>query len=323
MASKTKKSKNNNTKKSKPAATTVVKDNSIDNNTVADNTVSNTVVDVVNIEDELTKYGYHVIKTILVKKESCQKTLIKANNKLGQYVYIIIDDISVVSTTHHVTMNDTTTTIIPYSVISASMTLAGMDVCGIIFECQESGLCLLENVLSDDNLTVVESNYLIDQNTKPDHCYINYPIVKLSEIRVNNDLVLEGTTIVTNRLRTDTYDAYYQNLINVQHAITHFNGSYQRLFDLFKIEAIKLKDTLKMLESWHMHYINHPPQNDIDIQKSNSILKQILIRNEYVERLLCTMMRISEYESQMNQLTEQVNEYHDTFNKLFTKLDFV
>ena len=284
------------------------------------------------LEAQLMKYGYIGMSTVLMKDEdgNVKNKYVKAINKMGQKVYIHIDDLHDKNFDCDLTLVETKQgSILPYGVKTGAMKLAGLDVSGVAFECQDNNMCMLENVMNDndENMSIVESNFtFLEERTigtvvENYGCFLNYPVVKWSEIKVNNALVLEGTNIVTRKLRNHAFKAYNEDLMCLQESINCMQKSFADLVTLFEQDAIKLTETLSTLEKWNMHYQNNPPCEPCDIQKSNLIVHNMRIRNDYIGYLICAMKKVASSKDEIDKLTANMNEFRDFFDEQFASLD--
>src|SRR5438445_4884722 len=217
--------------------------NVVNTNVVNTNVVNTNVPLTINtinpvIENELMSYEYICLNSITIQNDKKIQIdhYIKALNKLGQKVYILIDvkydnqldaDLTLIETKRG--------NILPYSLKSGAALLFGMDVTGVAFECDKNGLCVLTHSIDDqdDNLNVIESNFTFLDAYQQNHvvienygCHLSYPVVKLSEIRVNNQLVVEGTDIVTKKLRINAYNEYMNDLNFLGNSIIELDLSF-------------------------------------------------------------------------------------------------
>ena len=282
------------------------------------------------IEEELLSFGYIPLSNINIQNErgEISNQYVKAVNKMGQKVYILLDD-SIQNIDSDLTLIETKNgNILPYSLKNGALKMAAMDTSGVVFECDQGGLCVLSNIMDDENLTSTESNFTFVEEKNPSAtvienygCHMSYPVVKLSEIRVNNHLVMDGSNMVTRKLRNSSYTAYLQDMKNVQDSILDLEDQNNALVHLLEVNAAKLNETLSTLEQWNQHYIDNPPTTDCDIKKHNLIIHNLRIRNDYIAYLICGMKRVAEYKPQIDKLTTNIKEFNEFFNNQFENLD--
>ena len=330
-----------NSPKKKPSLKTIDKVLKITPDTEKVNipTLNDDQVDIIDnevddeIETELLSYGYIPLSNINIQNDHGEiiNQYIKALNQMGQKVYILLDDDNIQNLDSDLTLVETKNgNIIPFSLKSGSLKMAGMDTAGIAFECDQNGLCVLNNVMNeeDENLTSVESNFtFVEERTNSAAvvenygCHMSYPVVKLSEIRVNNTLVMDGANMVTRKLRNSSYNAYLQDMIHVQSSILELDVQNNALLELLQVNAAKLNESLATLESWNKYYLENPPQTDCDVKKHNLIIHNMRIRNDYIAYLICGMKRVAEYKPQIDKLTNGIQEFNEFFNNQFDNLD--
>ncbi len=285
-----------------------------------------------DIEEELLSYGYIPLSNINIQNDEGEisNQYVKALNQMGQKVYILLDLDNIQNLDSDLTLVETKNgNIIPFSLKSGSLKMAGMDTSALMFEC-EDGLCVLSNVMNeeDENLMSTESNFTFVKERNDSAavvenygCYMSYPVVKLSEIRVNNQLVMEGANMVTRKLRNSSYNAYLQDMIHVQNSILELDVQNNALLALLQVNATKLNESLATLESWNKYYLENPPVTDCDIKKHNLIIHNMRIRNDYIAYLICGMKRVAEYKPQIDKLTNGLTEFNEFFNNQFNNLD--
>lgn len=285
-----------------------------------------------NLEAELFAYGYIPKNKIVIKNTEGEYTsvYVKAVNRMGQIVYILLDtDNNPNNIGSDLTLIESKTgNILPYSLKLGAIKMAGMNVSGVAFECDKNGLCVLSNRITDNNIQAVEYNFTFVEEKTPAAtvvenygCNMSYPVVKLSEIKANNNLVTEGSNIVTRKLRNASYNAYEQDLCSLKESIITLNQKFDTFTQIYQSYKHKLSDTLTLLEQWNAHYICHPPQNECDKKKAELIFQNITTRNNYINYLICGMKRVAENKNQVDKISENVDEFNNLFIEIFSNLD--
>lgn len=284
------------------------------------------------IEKELLMYGYIPLNTIVIQDANNNKitsTYIKALNKLGQKVYILVDGIYNYNLTSDLSMVETKNgSMLPYSLKTGAMKMAGMDT-GVAFECDKKGLCVLNNTIgeNDDNISVVESNFTFlepkDTGTVVENfgCHLSYPVVNLSEIKINDALVLQGTSCVTHKLRNAAYHTYMQELDCFQESINKLQESYTYFHNLVGVNAGKLNENLEMLEGYNAYYMQNNPCNDVDMKKYKLIKHNLRLINDNITYLLCGMKNIADNKDTINGLTSNVCDFSLFFEEQLEQLE--
>jgi hypothetical protein len=277
------------------------------------------------IEKELFKYQYVPLSTIVTKDN--KHTYIKALNKIGQKVYILIEETQQNLDADLTLIETKTANILPYSLKAGAIKMAGMDVSGVAFECDKKGLCVLKSVMNDcdENVKIIESNFtflepkvqnaMIVENFG---CYLSYPLVTLSEIRINNDLVVASTNMVTKKLRNASYSAYYKDLDNLQTNIKNLEVNFCQLKKVIEANALALNEKLSTLETWHKYYVDNPPKTECDQEKFNLIKHNMRLKNDYISYLLCGMKKITENAAEVDKLNSNICDFTQFFDQQLT-----
>ena len=290
------------------------------------------IIEDQELENELISYQYIPLSTIIIKNDNGMflHKYIKAVNRMGQKVYILIDGDTKKNINPDLTLIDNKEgNVLPYSLKSGVMKMAGMDTSGVAIECDQNGLCMLTNDINeeDDNLSIIESNFTFKEQPSTGSvvenygCHMSYPVVKLSEIKVNNDIVVEGTNNVTRKLRNSSYTTYLEEMKNVICSVQALEESQNTLLNLFENNALTLNDSLDQLEEWNDYYTTNKPTAECDIKKQNLIIHNMRIRNDYISYLICGMKRIADTQKQIDKLNNNVNEYIEFFQDQFKDLD--
>lgn len=284
------------------------------------------------IENELMTYGYVALNSISIQNDKKIEVdrYIKALNKMGQKVYILID------TPHqHIVDADITLieskkgNMIPLSLKLGVSQIGSLDVSAMAIECDKNGLCILKHVIDndDDNLSLIESHFTFN-NMSTDlvaienyGCHLTFPIVKLSEIRANNQLVVEGTDIVTKKLRINMYQDTMQELSQMPEMIKELELSYMDFKNVIDANFIKIKDNLVQLEKYNQYYVENPPSDDVAIQKQSLIKHNMRLRNDYHVLLLCGMKRVAENKQNIENIIDQLHDLTEIYDKQLCSLN--
>lgn len=303
-------------------------------NTYAEPTIpiEEEMIEDVELEQELMKYHYIPLNTIIIRDDDGEflNKYVKAVNQMGQKVYIMID----VDTKRNV-MSDLTLVntkmgnVLPYSLKAGAMKMAGMDASGIAIESDQNGLCMLESVMDEDNdnISIIESNFTFKEEQTTNSvvenygCHMSYPVVKLSEIRVNNNLVVDGANTVTRKLRNASYNTYIEDVKSTIEAIKELEESYVSFLGMLENNAVELTQSLTDLETWNKYYLEHPPTQECDVKKHNLILHNMRIRNDYIGYVICGLKKAGDHRYPIEKLNNNIKEYTDFFTEEFKDLN--
>jgi len=255
--------------------------------------ISVNVIDNNDLENELKEFGYHIINKIATPK----LFFIKATNKKGQKVYIYIDTLEIPKN-HDVMLIDDNNNLLSYSTKHGAYNCSGTDVSGIVFEYGTNSICTI--MRAENDLKFAERNYLFNHNSQShnltfDGCVITYPVIKLSEIRVNPGLVLCNTDLVTRRLR-NTEDSYErQELANTDCALDQLNEALCVFKQTCNNSTHKLMTNIQ-----HLRECPEPSYNDLvksndDIIKLICVMKKVASKKKDIERLTYEIEELTQY----------------------------
>lgn len=278
-----------------------------------------------SIDRELLNNSYIPTNKIVVQTDNGEKRTqyIKAINKNGQNVFIFIDingyttskpnDLTLVKTSIH---NN-----IPHSLKTGATNCIGNDVTGIAFECNDY-VC----VITRDGLDFKEENYCYMQYEDENMLggvVVCYPVVKMSEIKTNPDLILTNTDKTTRRLRNASYTAELQDLELTSQAIIKLNNSFVT-FDKIKEESLnKLTGSLNQLEKWNGMYLTKPPVTDDTKDKYKRLQYNLAKRNEGIDNLLKCMRKVSELRFDIEEIAKDIEDISEFCVTEFQNMDQV
>lgn len=245
-----------------------------------------------SINDELYDLGYIVIHKIGTKNSQ----FLKAINKKGQKVYIHIDTNDYYSA-NDIMMIENDSNLLSFSIKNGAYSCASMEVSGIVFEYGSNSICII--MRGDNDLKFKETNYILDIDSQAhnfDGCAITYPIIKLSELRVNPDVVLCNTDIVTRRLR-NTEDSYErQELINTHCSLEKLNESLENFKDTCNNSTHRLISQIT-----HLKEIEN--QNCVG-EHRNEMIKA----NDDIIKLICVMKKVANKRKEIEKITREIDE---------------
>ena len=271
-----------------------------------------------SLENELLNAGYAPLSKIVVRTESGEKRTqyIKAINKNGQKVFILIDvnGYTTARASDLTLMEAQGASIIPYSIKTGAYECANKDVCGVAFECGADAVCVLSR--GSDDLNPKEANFVFVEQQAPsaasietkDGTIMSYPVIRLSEIRVNPELILSNTDEVTKRLRNAAYSSLIQELAEEERSILNLNAAFGRFKQINQGIAIKLNETLSLLNEYNKSYIANPPRTDEYKDRYRELQFNLAHRNEGIETLLRLMKKVADKRPEIDVITNNINE---------------
>jgi len=284
-----------------------------------------------SLENELLNGGYAPLSKIVVRAENGENRTqyIKAVNKKGQKVFILVDvnGYTTARSTDLTLIEANKASIVPYSVKTGAYNCASKDVCGVAFECGSDAVCVLSR--NSQDLTPKEANFVfIEQPSTAvggidkEGSIMAYPVIRLSEIRANPNLVLTNTDIVTRRLRNSSYINELGNLSGIQASIQSLNSTFARFNEVRENVAGKLNTTLTQLERYNDVYMMNPPQTDEAKDKYRKLQYNLANRNDGIADLLRVMKRVVDMRAAINAIVEELHNITEYTVKEFANVEF-
>lgn len=289
------------------------------------------IISNASIENELLNAGYAPLSKIVIRADNGDKRTqyIKAINKKGQKVFILLDvnGYTTARSTDLTLIEAHNASIVPYSLKTGAYECAGKDVCGVAFECGSDAVCVLARGTQD--LTPKEANFVFVEQRAPaaatietEGSIMSYPVIRLSEIRANPDLVLANTDIVTRRLRNNAYASELQELASAQQSINRLNAAFVRFENIRQDAAMKLNETLTQLEQWNNVYMSNPPTTDEGKDRYRKLQFNLAQRNEGIANLLRSMKKVADRRIEIDSITREINDITDFAEKEYANVQF-
>jgi hypothetical protein len=283
--------------------------------------------DIINnssIDRELLNNSYIPTNKIVIQTDNGEKRTqyIKSINKNGQKVFISIDmNGYTTSKPTDLTLVQTSNNNIPHSLKTGATNCVGTDVSGVAFECNDY-VC----VITRNGLDFKEENYCYVQDQQENimsGVVTCYPVVKLSEIKANPDMILTNTDKTTRRLRNASYTSELQDLELTSQAIIKLNNAFVT-FDKIKEESLnKLTGSLNQLEKWNGMYVTKPPATDDTKDKYKRLQYNLAKRNEGIDNLLKCMRKVSELRFDIEEIAKDIEDISEFCVTEFQNMDQV
>lgn len=281
-----------------------------------------------NLDKDLTNNGYTTLSKIIVKGENDERKTqyVKAINKKGQTVYVLIDTYGYTSSKNDdlTLMEVNNATVVPYSLKTGAFSCAGKEVSGIAFECGSDSICVLSHNIHD--LTPIESNFVFVQQ-KPEvqklsNTIMPYPIIKLSEIKVNPNLLLKNTDVVTRRLRNSSYNIELNAFNNLQQSLQKLNNVLLEFNKITQNAAAGLSRTLSQLDEWNEIYLSNPPVTDDAKDKYKRLQYNLSHRNQGISDLLRIMNKVNNKSKDIELISKEIDDLTALCKKEFSNVDY-
>ena len=295
-----------------PGIIKIEKDILLENNNVIYNKkiINNNMID-----DELNRFEYVLINKIIKKGENVIK-YITAINKNGQKVLVDIDD-------KNTDKKSKTNNNIPENIKINSMNCINNIVCGVAFDCENNEM----SVLNKDNTELKPKEYTFeckkiynsDKNYQED--IIVYPIVKMSEIRVNSKDLLINIDIATSRLQNMTYNNQVENLGMTHMELNKLNNNFNN-FNLIREDIThKLKNTLKKLKEINLQYKNDQVLIESNKDSYKQLQKNLQLRENNMMKLSNYIKIISNNKNKLEEINKNIEGIIENCNKEFENID--
>lgn len=255
---------------------------------------------LIDINNELLELGYSVICKVVTEKLQ----FLKAVNKKGQKVYIYVDISEYFSITEYdIMIIENNINSLSYSIKNGAYNCVGTDVSGIAFEYGTNSICTI--MRGDNDLKFNEMNYVFNSQAHSiafEGCVITYPIVKLSELKVNPDIILSNTDIVTRRLRNaeDSYER--QELIQTDCALEQLNEA------LCNFKQTCNNSTHKLICS--IQHLKNIQEERCDEDLRDELTKS----NDNIIKLICVMKKVASKRKEMEKITREIEELTNYLN---------
>lgn len=281
------------------------------------------------VENELITLGYTPVSWIGVSDRNNMQYL-KAVNRRGQTVFILIDNEPGLIRTSDLTLIESKTgSSIPttYRNVASQCT---KDVCGVAFECGNDALCTL--VQTENALEPEETNFvLVEQSPSSASATIestegqmSYPVVRLSEIRANPALVLENTDRAMRRLRNASYVAQLQELGYLQQSIITLNKKVTQFNVMRERVAKELNQSLTELEGIARAY-DRPCDNPSEYEEReySALQAQLLQRNQWIGSLINRMKMVADKRMELDRISDQIHSITLASNQDFANVPII
>lgn len=249
------------------------------------------------IENELRELEYSVVSKVVTEKLQ----FLKAINNKGQKVYIYIDIIENKHTSDYdIMMIENNTNLLSHSIKNGAYNCVGTDVSGVVFEYGTNSICTI--MRGDNDLKLNETNYVFNHETQSHNfegCVRTYPIIKLSELRVNPDIILCNTDIVTRRFRNAEDSHERQELLRTDNALEQLNEA------LFNFKETCNNSTHKLVSN--IEYLKGIQEQRYD----NELLNELIKSNDNIVKLICVMKKVASKRKEMEKITYEIKELTD------------
>jgi hypothetical protein len=265
------------------------------------------------VENELIEAGYVPVDRVVIKnRDRVECHYIKVITSRGHIAYVNVSD-NVTTTTscedRVFSSMVTNAEIVPYSIKKGALECAGLDVCGVVFECRDS-VCTVErdgvNDMRDTNYVL--NDYDINANNiRVSDNIQSYPIVRYQDIRENPDMVKIMIQDSFSKLRDITLAKTTSKVSDLQEilAATHASSITTLGYINDSIRSIyhRVREAESMLNEYDGVTLNEE-------EKGNPVLlgKAILDFNQVSDSIARRAVVLSSYRDQLLAIQNSMND---------------
>lgn len=265
---------------------------------------------------DLVKNGYHPVSTVIVKNNEggLEGRYVKALNKMGQHVFVLLDTqgYTAVDPKDLTMIEAKAASIVPLGVKASGLDNAGAEVSGVAFECNE-GVCTL---IRGQDTTPRETSFVyVEKKAEKaaiiqDHV-IAYPIVRLSEIIANPDLVMKNVDIATRRIRNAAYQNVLWKTKKEGEYIAALNAAFARFTSVCGESFAQLNKDINMLEGFNAQAMQIKSLSTLEQAKHEKVMNNLAYRNEMVPKILMKCEEVAATKEELAAITARINSVTD------------
>jgi hypothetical protein len=265
---------------------------------------------------DLVKNGYHPVSTVIVKNNEggLEGRYVKALNKMGQHVFVLLDTqgYTAVDPKDLTMIEAKAASIVPLGVKASGLDNAGAEVSGVAFECNE-GVCTL---IRGQDTTPRETSFVyVEKKAEKaaiiqDHV-IAYPIVRLSEIIANPELVMKNVDLATRRIRNAAYQNVLWKTKKEGEYIAALNAAFARFTSVCGESFAQLNKDINMLEGFNAQAMQIKSLSTLEQAKHEKVMNNLAYRNEMVPKILMKCEEVAAAKEELAAITARINSVTD------------
>lgn len=280
------------------------------------------------LEKELSRHGFtNPVNIVVQDGKKSQVPFVKAENEIGQPVYIQVDIPGAVTRQNE---NDSrfkptkTAMMIPKEEKDMAYTQAGLSVSGVAMECQD-GLCTIMH--NDQMKAPAEQNYsLVYTKRKEKHVIkeemltVSYPIVRMSDLCANPVAVKKAIDCALRKMRNAALKACLCEIERVQKKFDCLCKEFKEVNCLREKVIKEFHRTITILEDSYDNCAKCPEKNACKLKE---IAYNIEKRNAMFPCLMKSCKQMAALEQDIDQLLEVVKANKCRLEKKFKNLPCV
>ena len=272
-------------------------------------------VDVKSINDMLSteldvnleSYGYVTIKRIAARDDG-EPTIhyVKAINKNGEKVYIMVDldKVFEAQPSDHLMKFDTLSGQLPLSVKNGAIKASSLETIGVAIECEHGDLTIVYR--EPNKIHPIEIHYYNHEFEYSENCILSFPVVRLSEIYIDNDTVLNNSSIVTGRLRNNIHDILIEDINEFGEQLNELSAAFMNFHELHTKICNQINDNFEYYRDLNTYYNQVDPIDQAEQEQHQEAYEEVVNRNNGVNFLLTTLNQVASKRHLIEECTRDI-----------------
>jgi len=256
--------------------------------------------------------GYNIITKFLINEnDNLSARFLECINDLGQKTFIDLDISASITANSDdpILIVDGIEDRLPHSLKNGMFECSGLEVSGIVIIYDKNIIVLIRD---EDGHGPYEFKFIInntDTNIYPDIIdeYMVYPIVKLSEIQENAQLVTENIDEVTKRLQNTIYENCKSGIKMTLAATKKLENSILEFIDVEIHCSNELAQSIHTLKDILEKY-KHAPNTEENQIRYQKLLFNLRKRHEYALELINLCQKINHKRDKIIKYADYISE---------------
>ena len=281
------------------------------------------IIENSSAEHELIKNNYIILYRIVAfNKDKSNLNILKCINRLGQHVYIIIDNGYLPSRSKDLEYNEIDDIyMIPLSIKAGILDCIELQINGIIFD-SEGTLCIVKR--NNNLLNLEEKTYNLYNETQNimNEC-IPHPLLNLSDIKEDPETMLEITDTIIKKIRSEFYNKIIMNLNSFSNNVKNLNNIINEYNNLILEIKNKMDNDFKELEDYDRKYTKFPPTLDENIRNHKLVKYNMKKMNESFLEFVSLNSGLYEENKNLSSIIDKINDLLQFSKNEFSYLGYV
>lgn len=264
-----------------------------------------------SVDEELIKNGYNPQEKItIITFDKIEHTYAKCINKLGQYVYVLLENGYFFKTDKDLVYYESDSCNVNLSDKVGYLNITELQLYGIVFDCKDTLLIINR----DENLNPVERTFRLKDvyNNSNLTEYFPYPIIKFNEITISSDDILEITNEINQKIRKYILEKMKNNIRSYNNNTCNYQNKVKNYCEYLEEIQSKLSDSFLLLENNYQDFVNHPPKSEKNKESYRLTKFNLYKLNE----------SFTDYSSVIFQLYKENKIINDSLNRLNELIEY-